>query len=127
LPQGREVLLDAAHNADGAAALARFLASAPGAPRPLVFAVMHGKDAAGMLRALAPAVAGLALTRASSARSADPLDLASIAKAIAPDLPLSIHSSPKEALAAAWQLSPRIVAAGSIFLLGDIIEAIEGS
>jgi dihydrofolate synthase/folylpolyglutamate synthase len=127
LPQGREVLLDAAHNADGAAALARFLASAPGPPRPLVFAVMHDKDAAGMLRALVPAVASLVLTRASSARSADPRELASIARAIAPDLPLSIHSSPRDALTAAWELAPRIVAAGSIFLLGDVIEAIDAS
>ena len=51
------VLLDGAHNPDGAAALAAALAALhPGAPAELVFGVLEDKDHAGMLRALAPAV-----------------------------------------------------------------------
>ena len=43
---GRELILDAAHNPAGAAALAAYLASLGGTPPPLVFAAMRDKDAA---------------------------------------------------------------------------------
>ena len=70
-PDGREALLDAAHNAAGADALARYLAE-QGQPRPLVFAAMRDKDAGAMLRALVPCVSRVVMTRASNPRSADP-------------------------------------------------------
>ena len=47
---------------------------------------------------------------------------ASAARALAPDLPSTIADSPLDALARAWRSSPRIVVAGSIFLLGDVHE-----
>ena len=65
LPDGREVLLDAAHNADGALALRDYLASS--APRPMVFAAMRDKDAATMIETLAPVVSAFVMTRASNA------------------------------------------------------------
>jgi dihydrofolate synthase/folylpolyglutamate synthase len=125
LPDGREALLDAAHNVDGARALAAYLAAA--APRPLVFAAMRDKDAAGMLRALAPSIAGLIVTRASNRRSAEPADLAALAREAAPALPLDVAATPAEALALAWRQSARITVAGSIFLLGDVIRELGGS
>ena len=48
LPDGREMLLDAAHNPAGAAVLASYLLSDRGVARPLVFAAMRDKDVAGM-------------------------------------------------------------------------------
>jgi dihydrofolate synthase / folylpolyglutamate synthase len=127
LADGREALLDAAHNPDGAAALAAFLAGGRDRSRPLVFATMRDKDARSMLRVLLPAVGALIVTRASNPRSANPSDVAAAARALDPERHIAIASSPSEALAAAWALSPRIVVAGSIFLLGDVMKELDGS
>jgi dihydrofolate synthase/folylpolyglutamate synthase len=121
LPDGREILLDAAHNPAGAAALASYLKGLPGPTRPLVFAAMRDKDIRGMLTELAPAVAQLIATRASNARSEEPAAIVAHARAIAPSLPVSPEPSIASALAAAWRTSPRITVAGSIFLLGDVL------
>ena len=123
---GRELLLDAAHNPAGAASLASYL-QADGAPRPLVFAAMRDKDVDGMFAALLPAVSQLIVTRASNARAADPEWLAERARAVAPALPIAIVPELAEALDTAWRAAPRIVVAGSIFLLGDVISRAGGS
>ena len=121
LPDGREALLDAAHNADGAGALASYLSSL-GPARPLVLAAMRDKDAGAMLRALAPCASALVLTRASNPRSTDPADLAAIAREVSPDTPCEVAGDVREALACAWRLAPRIAVAGSIFLLADVMK-----
>ena len=126
LAGGRELLLDAAHNPAGAAALASYLKAEHGGPCPLVFAAMKDKDTAGMFAALLPAVSHLILTRAANPRSADPSALEAQARAIS-DLPITIAPSPAEALEIAWRASRRIVVAGSIFLLGDVLKQIERS
>jgi len=127
LADGRELLLDAAHNPAGAAALASYLLTDDKAGRPLVFAAMRDKDVAGMFTALLPAVGSLVVTRASNPRSAEPETLAGHARAIAPGLPIAIEPVIADALAAAWRHSPRIVVAGSIFLLGDVMKAVDGT
>ena len=121
LPDGRELLLDAAHNPAGAAALASYLTT-ESQRRPLVFAAMRDKDIDGMFRILLPAIGAAVMTRASNPRSADPGMLADSARTIAPALPIAIEPSSTDALAAAWRMSPRIVVAGSIFLLGDVMQ-----
>ncbi len=122
---GREALLDAAHNPAGAAALASYLDAQPGGRVPLVFAAMRDKDVDAMFGALLPAASALVVTRASNPRSADPGLLAERARAITAELPIVVEPSPREALAAAWRLSPRIVVAGSIFLLGDVMRELD--
>ncbi len=124
---GREALLDAAHNPDGAAALSAYLRETWPDKPPLVFAAMRDKDVRGMFRALLPAVGSLVLTRASNPRSADPAVLAQQAREVAPALPLMIEPSRTAALDAAWRQSARIVVAGSIFLLGDLLKEREGT
>ena len=124
LGDGREVILDAAHNPAGAAALAAYLAQTAGEQPPLVFAVMRDKNVREMLRLLVPAVGALVLTHASTARSAVPEELAKQAVSLAPQLPVVVRQSPGDALDAAWQFSPRIVVAGSMFLLGDVMKEI---
>jgi len=125
LSGGRELILDAAHNPAGAAALASYLASLGGTPPALVFAAMRDKDARGMLRLLLPSVGQMIVTRAANPRSADPEALAALARAIAPALAVHVVTSPAEALRTAWTMSSRVVVAGSIFLLGDIMKAID--
>jgi len=127
LPDGRELLLDAAHNPAGAAALASYLQSLSSAPPPLVFAAMRDKAVAEMFAALLPTVGSLVVTRASNARSAEPDALAALARAAAPGLPIAVEPVVVDALATAWRSAPRIVVAGSIFLLGDVLKLVGGS
>jgi dihydrofolate synthase/folylpolyglutamate synthase len=124
LAGGRSLLLDAAHNPAGAEALGAFLA-AHGVRQPLVFAAMRDKDVRGILAALVPHVSGLVLTRASNPRSTDPRSLLEIALALTSRLPMDVEDSVSDALARAWQLSPHIVVAGSIFLLGDVLQELQ--
>ncbi len=123
LPDGREVLLDAAHNADGAQALRDHLASGP--PRPMVFAAMRDKDVAAMIETLAPVVSAFIMTRASNARSSEPATLAEVAHRVDPRLTVAVEPSASAALAHAWRLSSEIVVAGSIFLLGDVMNELK--
>jgi dihydrofolate synthase/folylpolyglutamate synthase len=120
---GREALLDAAHNAAGADALAQHLVSI-GPPRPLVFAAMRDKDATAMLRALGPVVSTIVITRASNPRSAEPDELARVARAAAPGVTVEVADDVQDALARAFTHAPAIVVAGSIFLLADVMKAL---
>jgi dihydrofolate synthase / folylpolyglutamate synthase len=127
LADGRELLLDAAHNPAGAASLASYLKAQGGPLRPLVFAAMRDKDVTGMFAALLPAVASVIVTRASNARSADPASLAEQARTVAPAVPIMIAPDLDHALDEAWRVAPRIVVAGSIFLLGDVMKGVGAS
>jgi dihydrofolate synthase/folylpolyglutamate synthase len=126
LADGRSLLLDAAHNPAGADALGAFLAH-QGVRRPLVFAAMRDKDVRGILAALLPHISDLVLTRASNPRSTDPRTLFEIASTLAPEASLYIDDVVGDALTHAWQLSPHIVVAGSIFLLGDVLKELQST
>jgi dihydrofolate synthase/folylpolyglutamate synthase len=127
LSNGREMLLDAAHNPAGAAMLAAYLTETFESKPPLVFAAMRDKDVRRMFEALLPSVSAVIVTRARNPRSADTDALAREAVAVAPDVPVQMEPVLRDALAAAWRLSSRIVVAGSIFLLGDVIKETDGS
>jgi len=124
LAGGRELILDAAHNPAGAAALASYLTNIGGERPVLVFGAMRDKDVHGMLSALLPTVSRMIVTRASNSRSADPEALAAEARAISPSLRVEVIASPAAAMAAGWSSSSRVVVAGFIFLLGDVFKEI---
>jgi dihydrofolate synthase/folylpolyglutamate synthase len=121
LADGRQLLLDAAHNPAGAAALASYLRDA-GLRPPLIFAAMRDKDAEGMFRPLLPAVDTVIVTRAHNLRSADPTALAAVARAVDPSKTIGIEDSLPSALDRAWREAPLVLVAGSIFLLGDVMQ-----
>jgi dihydrofolate synthase/folylpolyglutamate synthase len=127
LPGGRDALFDAAHNREGAQSLAAFLKADPEGPRVLVFGAMRDKDVAGMLGALLPVVTTIVAARAPGARAAEPSDLAEVARRISPATPVLVAPSSDAALDLAWSIAPRIVVAGSIFLIGDILRHRRGS
>jgi len=129
LRDGREALLDAAHNPAGAVALASYLVGwHPHDPRPpLVFGAMRDKDLTGMFAALFPVVGPVIVTRASTPRAATPDELASAARRASPSARVTTAASPDAALAEAWRLRPRIVVAGSIVLLGDVMKLIDAA
>jgi dihydrofolate synthase/folylpolyglutamate synthase len=125
LPDGRRALLDAAHNAAGARALAAWLGRAAATPPPLVFAAARDKDVAGMIRALAPVVGDIVVTAFTDARATDADALAvqvraALAGAGGSVARVHVAATTAAALEAAWQRSREIVVAGSIFLLGEV-------
>jgi dihydrofolate synthase/folylpolyglutamate synthase len=123
---GRRVLLDAAHNEAGAAALAAFLREAvPGGRQPLVFAAMRDKDHAGMLRHLLPCATRVVLTVPPTRRAADPDTLRAAALSVDPGAQVTVARDPVAALDAAWAAAPDITVAGSIFLLGAVLPVLE--
>ena len=112
------VLLDAAHNPAGARALRAFLEESGWTDAAIVFGAMLDKDAAGMIEELVPVCRAFICTTAPTPRAAPAGELAAIARLAAPGLDVHAVPNPAEALARARTLSPRIVVAGSIFLIG---------
>ncbi len=125
LPDGRRLLLDAAHNPAGAAVLADFLGNI-GEPVDLLFGVLADKDYTEMLGLLAPRVRRIVLTTPASPRAKNPAELAALLGGregvfVEPDL--------GQALERALGLHGKVlVACGSIFLIGEVRRAVrEGS
>jgi dihydrofolate synthase/folylpolyglutamate synthase len=120
LPGGGELLIDAAHNPAGAAALASYLQDTRSPKLPIVFAAMGDKDLGGMIKALEPVASMFIATTAPHAR-------ARAADAMAADMrkhTSSVHviaaATPEQAVARALEHSPRAVAAGSIYMVGPL-------
>ncbi len=117
LPDGRRVLLDAAHNADGATVLARFLARLE-QPADLLFGVLADKDYGEMLPRLAAHARRVVLTRPASPRSKDPAELLPL---LAGREGVEIEPDPSRALDRALALGGEVLAAcGSIYLVGEV-------
>ena len=115
-----EVLLDAAHNPAGTAALAAHLREIGWSDATLVFGAMRDKDLGGMLAPLSPVVQRLICTTAPGARAASASELANVARAI-PGCPAPLAIDvPEEALRLACADAAHVVVAGSIFLIGPL-------
>ncbi|TFU26429.1 bifunctional folylpolyglutamate synthase/dihydrofolate synthase [Thermus tengchongensis] len=118
-PGGKELLLDGAHNLEGALALKEALHFHGLWPAALVLAFSREKDHAAMaeaLRGLGPVV----LTRYRSPRSADP-------NALLPLFPGAfVEEEPLKAVERAFTLENRVVVAGSLYLVGEVKRALLG-
>jgi dihydrofolate synthase/folylpolyglutamate synthase len=116
-------LLDVAHNPDGAAVLARTLSTVH-APAPVwvLLTVLNDKDWRGMMRALAPHVAGFVLTRAPTAPAARAWDPA-VAHAWAQGAGLVSVLEPAfdAAMALASARGATVLATGSFHTVGDVL------
>jgi dihydrofolate synthase/folylpolyglutamate synthase len=116
-PEG-EVVLDAAHNADGARAVARWLGSR-GFPRDrvaLVFGSMADKDYSSMLAALAPYAQHRVYVAPEGRKAADPEVLAHL-------VPGQIAADPAQAVTLGRTMVGSggwVVVTGSIFLVGAV-------
>ncbi len=118
LPGGRRVLLDAAHNPDGAAVLAGFL-DRMGEPIDLLFGVLADKDYTAMLGLLAPRARRIVLTAPASQRAKDPAELAALLAGHAGEV--IVEPDRDRGLDRALALGGEIlVACGSIFLIGEV-------
>jgi dihydrofolate synthase/folylpolyglutamate synthase len=116
--RGRAILLDAAHNPAGAAALASYLATVAPEGVTLVFGAMQDKAIDAMLGALAPRVRRLIGTTAPTPRAARADVL--VAAARRAGLDAEAVDDPMAALARALDAADPVVVAGSIFLIGAI-------
>jgi dihydrofolate synthase/folylpolyglutamate synthase len=117
---GIEYLLDAAHNPAGARAVATYLRETGWTDAALVFGAMADKDAEGMLRELAPAVATIVCATAATPRAAPADDLAALARSITEPGRVHVEPDPERAVARARKIAPRVVIAGSLFLVGPL-------
>ena len=110
-------LLDAAHNPEGAAALANFLATLE-TPVDLLFGVLTDKNAAEMLGALVPHARRLILTTPPSPRALDPASLLSYIKGMGD---VEVEPDPAQALDRLLAGDGEIlVVCGSIYLIGEL-------
>jgi dihydrofolate synthase/folylpolyglutamate synthase len=117
-----DVLLDCAHNAEGAMALAAALPAA--SRRALVVSIVQGKDAATMLAALCPQFDLVVATRSPSERSLAPEALAALVPRDGKPA-VEVMADPGLALARAREFvtgapGGLAVVAGSIFLVGAV-------
>ncbi len=115
------VLLDGAHNPDGAAALAAALrALHPGRPVELVFGVLSDKDLAGMLSALSASVRRVHVVAPATPRARPAAEVRSLALALGLDA--DVHGSVAEALGCARSAAADgalVCVAGSLYLVGE--------
>lgn len=117
------VLLDGAHNAQGAQILAAALAAEPerfGRPSHLVFGVFADKDVDAMFAALAPHAASIVFTRPSSPRARDPKALAAAWPGAAETSDL-VADAFAGAAARARADGGQVVVCGSLYLIGDVL------
>jgi dihydrofolate synthase / folylpolyglutamate synthase len=116
------VVVDGAHNPNGAQALARSLTTYfPGVPLTLVLGISADKDQAGILAALAPLATRIILTTYRSPRAAAPSALRALLPAS--DARVDTAASLEDALALAGKASstPVICVAGSLYLVGEAL------
>jgi dihydrofolate synthase/folylpolyglutamate synthase len=123
------VLLDAAHNPEGAAALAAWLAAADGSRagerrrRVAVFGVTEGRDPLEIFAPLAGAVDVWIVTRPAIDKAIDPAAIAGALAAAGAEV--ETEQDPARALARASQLAGgqaargEVLVTGSLYLVGD--------
>ena len=119
LERGRRVLLDAAHNPEGARALAAYLSRWHPERPPLVIGVMRDKNVADIAHTLLPVVSSVIATAAPTPRAIPAVDLARHLRAAGAE-DVRAESDPLMAIERAFESADTICVAGSIFLAGAV-------
>jgi dihydrofolate synthase/folylpolyglutamate synthase len=128
LPGRPQVILDVAHNADAAQALAQNLGAAGYAAETIaVFGMLRDKDIAGVARRLAPRVTRWHLCTLGGPRGTDAETLARILSSAGIRAPLLRHGSAAAAFAAARAEAgenDKIVAFGSFLTVAEVMQSL---
>lgn len=116
------LLLDGAHNADGALALAGFLREFVTQPLTIVFALMSDKDFRGIATTLFPLASRVVLTRVDNPRAVAP---AAMVEALedAHKSNVYVAENVAAALAEAFRITSRgglVCVTGSLYLVGEV-------
>jgi dihydrofolate synthase/folylpolyglutamate synthase len=119
------VVLDGAHNRDGARALVEALPEVIGRRRPLVavVSILDDKDAAGMLATLLPQCDAVVFTSSQNPRALPPPTLLSLSGQLAGP-PGEVVPEPWPAVQRARELAGpagAVLATGSIYLIADLL------
>ena len=127
LDSGHRVLLDSAHNAEGAGALAAHLRRWHPDGLPLVVGIMRDKDVQDILAPLLPLTSHVVATSAPTPRALPAEELAARVRAAAERLGLSrltveVDEDPLQAVDRAMGTADLVCVAGSIFLVGPLRE-----
>jgi dihydrofolate synthase/folylpolyglutamate synthase len=122
-------VLDGAHNPDAVAALVESLAGVlPDGPLALVLGVLEDKDAAAMLGMLLPRCERAWFTAPPSSRALSPAALKSLARQLGFEQSAT-EPRPVRALAQArrwaFERGGAVLATGSVYLVGDLLERLE--
>jgi dihydrofolate synthase/folylpolyglutamate synthase len=91
----------------------------------MVVGIMRDKDADGILRELLPVTSMVVATAAHTGRALSPVELAARASALDPRKPVRVVAEASAALDAALGESPLVCVAGSLFLVGEVRDALE--
>lgn len=122
---GRPLLIiDGAHNADGAAALAHWLEAVQLDQVTLVTALMRDKDVDAVLAPLLARTSTAIVTRVLPPRGLEVEMLRDALVRLAPAVPVTTAATPAAALAEASKGTRPIVVAGSLFLAGAVLAAL---
>ncbi len=112
------LIIDAAHNPQSAAVLAKEAAARFEPPMPaLLLGILADKDAAGIVHALAPLFSDIVVTRSSSPRALDPHDLAALVAAETGHAPAC---APDIESALSMLAGTPLLATGSITVAGEV-------
>ncbi len=114
---GGRVLLDGAHNPDGARALALALADLHLERPTIIFGAMRGKRVGAVLRSLAPLRPRFVFTRADDPGAHDPRDLQRAWRRIGGT---DARVAPSASSALSMAQGDPVVVAGSLYLVGEI-------
>ena len=124
-PDGRTLVLDGAHNPDGAAALrTAFEERFPGMRPTLILGVLADKDWQAIARALAPLAGRIVLASVSSERALDPTALRSAFATTCPGTPVTVFPTLAEALGNTSRDSLLLIT-GSLYLVGEALERLD--
>lgn len=117
---GHPVLIDGAHNAAGARALAAFLRETWPASLPLVIGVLRDKDVMAVAAPLVAVAARVVCTAAPSPRALPAADLAELIRPHAGRIDIAACDDPRRAVALAAESGSPVVVAGSLYLTGAV-------
>jgi dihydrofolate synthase/folylpolyglutamate synthase len=120
LEGGSQLLLDAAHNIDGARALAAYLRLRHPERPTLVIGAMRDKDIDAIIGALLPAVSAVVATAAATPRALPASELAARITAARPAVDVRVEPDPETAVEQALSGGRTVCVAGSIFVVGAV-------
>jgi len=115
------VILDGAHNTEGAAALGVYISDVLRGPVVLIFDAMKDKEISRIANILFPLARKVILTQVSMPRAASPEEVLSLCRKHAEKIVLEpdVGNAFRQALAEAGARTP-IIVAGSLFLVGEV-------
>lgn len=121
------IVIDGAHNPAGARSLVQTWSELFGDARAtVILAILRDKDAAELVRALAPIAVRFLLPQIRAERALPATDLETIMRRVAPEVPVTALSSLTDALREAESGTSRILLTGSLHFAGEALALLRG-